>query len=102
MPGTLTIKDGALYIPSGVYSKFFAGLQTVILLRREDDLYVLPVRHVAAGGYLLKVRNSAGDRIVDAPDFFREQAIRDGSSRELSALWSDRHGALVAANAFRL
>lgn len=102
MPCTLTVKEGALYIASDVYSQFFAGLESVILLRREDDLYVLPVRHAGAGGYLLKIRNSVGDRVVNAPDFFREQGLSDLSSCELSAAWSDRHGALVAVNAFGL
>ncbi len=102
MPCTLTVKEGALYISSDVYSQFFAGLESVILLRREDDLYVLPVRHAGAGGYLLKIRNSVGDRVVNAPDFFREQGLSDLSSCELSAAWSDRHGALVAVNAFGL
>ena len=40
---------------------------------------ILPVRHAAAGGYVLKLRNSAGDRVVHAPDFFREHHIDEAS-----------------------
>jgi hypothetical protein len=74
----------------------------VILLRRDRDLCILPVRHAAAGGYLLKLRNKAGDRVVHAPDFFREHGIDDNIELELSAVWSRESAALIAAGAFEL
>jgi hypothetical protein len=85
-----------------VYDRYFAGLETVILLCRDGDLCILPVKHAAAGGYLLKLRNKAGDRVVYAPDFFREQGVDDGTALELSVVWSTERGALVAADAFEL
>ena len=60
---------------ASVMLRHFAGLEGVILLRRDNDILILPVRNNAAGGYLLKLRNSAGDRVVNAADFFRAQAI---------------------------
>jgi hypothetical protein len=96
------LKRGALYLSSDVYDRYFAGLETVILLRRDRDLCVLPVRHAAAGGYLLKLRNKAGDRVVYAPDFFREHGIDESIALELSVVWSAERGALVAAGAFEL
>jgi hypothetical protein len=73
----------------------------VILLRRDDDLLILPVRHAASGGYLLKLRNGAGDRVVSAPDFFREQGIEDDDELELSVAWSAEKAALCSDGAFR-
>jgi hypothetical protein len=96
------LKRGAIYLSCDVYDRYFAGLEAVILLRRGQDLCILPVRHAAAGGYLLKLRNKAGDRVVHAPDFFREHGIQENVSREWSVVWSAEQGALVAADAFEL
>jgi hypothetical protein len=98
----VSLKRGALYLSHDVYDRYFAGLETVILLRRDRDLCILPVKHAAAGGYLLKLRNRAGDRVVYAPDFFREHGIDESIALELSVVWSSERGALVAAGAFEL
>jgi hypothetical protein len=98
----ISLKRGALYVTSDIYHRYFAGLEAVILLRRDRDLCILPVRHAAAGGYLLKLRNKAGDRVVHAPDFFREHGIDDNIELELSAVWSRESAALIAAGAFEL
>jgi hypothetical protein len=98
----VSLKRGALYLSCEVYDRYFAGLETVILLRRDRDLCILPVRHAAAGGYLLKLRNKAGDRVVHAPDFFREYGVDESAVRELPVVWSSERGALVAAAAFEL
>lgn len=98
----ITLRRGALYLARETYDRYFAGLETVILLRRDRDLCILPVRHAAAGGYLLKLRNKAGDRVVHAPDFFREYGIDENSALELSVVWSSERGALVAADTFEL
>ena len=76
---TVTVKRGSLYLDRALYDRYFPGLEAVILLRRDKGLLILPVRHTASGGYLLKLRNGAGDRVVSAPDFFREQGIEDGT-----------------------
>jgi hypothetical protein len=96
------LERGALYLSCEVCERYFAGLETVILLRRDSDLCILPVKHAAAGGYLLKRRNKAGDRVVYAPDFFREHGVDDAVALELSVVWSTERSALVAADAFVL
>jgi len=100
LPATITLKRGALYLTQATCDRYFAGLETVILLRRDRDLCILPVRHAAAGGYLLKLRNRAGDRVVYAPDFFREYGIDENIGLELSVAWSAERGALVSADTF--
>lgn len=94
------IERGALYLSHEVYDRYFAGLDAVILLRRENDLCIMPVRHAAAGGYLLKLRNKRGDRVVHAPDFLREHGFDENLALQLSVAWSTERGALVAADAF--
>ncbi|WP_409190247.1 hypothetical protein [Bradyrhizobium sp. RDM4] len=97
---SVTVARGALYLSHEAYDRYFAGLEAVILLRRADDLWIMPVRHAAAGGYLLKVRNSRGDRVVHAPDFLREQGIDESVASQLSVAWSQECGALIAVAAF--
>lgn len=94
------VARGALYLSQETYDRYFAGLEAVILLRRADDLWIMPVRHAAAGGYLLKLRNSQGDRVVHAPDFLREQGVDESVASQLSVAWSQEAGALIAAGAF--
>ena len=99
---SLTLKRGSLYLARAICDRFFAGLETLILLRRDDDLLILPVRHAAAGGYLLKRRNGAGDRVVNAPDFFRDNGIADEAECTLPIGWSEQVGGLTSKDAFRL
>jgi len=99
-PATLTLKRGSLYLSCAIYDRYFAGLETIVLIRRDHDLLVLPVRHAAAGGYLLKLRNGAGDRVVNAPDFFREHGLDDEAQREFVVAWDSQRAALVARDAF--
>ena len=98
----ISLQRGALYLSCDVYDRYFAGLEAVVLLRRGQDLCILPVKHAAAGGYLLKLRNRAGDRVVHAPDFFREHGVDETATLELSVVWSTEQAALVATGTFRL
>ncbi|MEQ1715781.1 MAG: hypothetical protein ABL907_07320 [Hyphomicrobium sp.] len=96
----VTVRRGALYFTRDVYERFFNTLDNVILLRDGNDLVVLPVRNQSAGGYVIKLRTAAGDRTVQAADFFRDQGIEDQMEMTLPATWSDERAALVAASAF--
>ncbi len=96
----LTVRRGALHMPGLVYENFFGGLENVVLLRDGDDLVILPVRYQAAGGYVIKLRSSAGDRTVTAADFFRDNGIEDDTQLTFAAAWSDERAALIAEGAF--
>ena len=97
---TVTVKRGSLYLDRAVYDRYFPGLEAVVLIRRDDDLLILPVRHAASGGYLLKLRNGAGDRVATAPDFFREHGFAEAEEHCLPVVWSSEKAALLAAGAF--
>lgn len=96
----VTVRRGALHFTRQVYESFFGGLDNVVLLRDGADLLVLPVRHQASGGYVIKLRNAAGDRTVNAADFFRDNGIEDEIDMTLPARWHPDRAALVAASAF--
>jgi hydrogenase maturation protease len=85
-----------------VGDQYLPGVETVALLRRDDDLVILPLRSALAGGYLVKIRNSAGDRVVNAPDFFSANGFNSPTSIELAVEWTDDDAALVGARAFRV
>jgi hypothetical protein len=96
----VTVKRGSLYLDRALYDRYFPGLEAVVLLRRDNGLLILPVRHAASGGYLLKLRNGAGDRVVSAPDFFREHGIEDGVEREIPVVWNTEQAGLWSPDAF--
>jgi hypothetical protein len=96
----IRLRQRRLYVPRAAYETYFAGGSTVILLRKEQDLLVLPVRHAASGGYMLKIRNRAGDRVVDAGDFFRDQGLGDDAEWEGTHSWSESSGGLQLYEVF--
>lgn len=74
-----------------------AGSMTVVMLIREDELHILPVHQMAAGGCLLKRRNAAGDRVASAPDVFGANGLETWCADGLEAVWSAEKGALIVA-----
>ena len=99
-PQTVMLRRGSLYLSRAVYERYFDGLDTIVLIRRDSDLLIVPVRHAAAGGYLLKLRNVAGDRVVNAPDFFRAHGLEDEAPRNFDVAWDSQRAALIARDAF--
>jgi hypothetical protein len=91
---------GSLYLSREIADCYFHGVEGIALMRREADLLILPVRHAAAGGYFLKQCNSAGDRVLTAPDFFRGHGAVDEIRRDLAVTWLAESEALIAFGAF--
>ena len=79
-----------------MYATYFKGLESIILLRQDEKLLLLPVRHVAAGGLLLKVRNPYGDRVVHAQEFLRDHGVDECQEWTLPVQWDSRSAGLVA------
>lgn len=99
-PCALRLRRGALLFEASVYDAHFNGLSNLVLLRDGAALLILPVRHAGAGGYVAKWRNSKGDRIVAAPDFFRGAGLDDDVERDLTAKWQDERAALIIDDLF--
>jgi len=91
----ISFRDGRLYVSRAACNSFFGDSGAVALVRRGGDLLVLPVRHAAAGGYILKIRNSAGDRVITAPDFFRAEGLGERDVWDGPAGWSEDHAAVA-------
>ena len=97
----VSVSRGSLYLNCEIYERYFLDLSAVILLRSDDDLLIMPVMNAAAGGYLLKLKNTAGDRVVNAMDFFREQGFDENHSCVFQVVWNTEKAALQAENAFK-
>ncbi len=96
----LRIEQGRLYLARAAFERHFAGGGGVVLLRSEADLMILPVHQAQAGGYLAKIRNSAGDRVVSAPDFFRAHGVAEERRWTGLSAWSEEHAALICPGFF--
>lgn len=95
MTATLAIRRGAIYLSADTYDEHFNGLSSVIVLIRNAALNILPVQHMASGGYLIKIRNAKGDRVIAAPDVFQEHGLMDWEISDLPAHWSEEMSALI-------
>ncbi len=96
----VTVRRGLLHFTREAYERVFPSVQAVVLVRDGRDLIVLPVRHAAAGGYVVKLRNAAGDRVVDAADFLRANGIEDSEQLQVEAVWSETAASLVVQQFF--
>lgn len=95
MGAKLNIQSGSIYLMAEDYQAYFQGLEAVIVLIRDQALHIMPVQQMTAGGYLLKMRNAKGDRVVAAPDVFFEHGLAEWTATNLEATWSSDLGALV-------
>lgn len=95
MRTAVSIRNGSIYISAHDYAAYFGGVTTAIVLIRDQRLQILPVQQVTAGGYLLKIRNAKGDRVLAAPDVFAHQGLSHWHAEGLPARWSHELAALV-------
>lgn len=91
-PDVLFTSHGYLVLDADLARTFFPG-DTVLALRRDPELWLLPTRGAAAGGLVLKQRNAAGDRAVLVREVLEDAPIT-GPRR---AYWDERQGALRVA-----
>ena len=94
------LRGGSLYLDAATFDRFLSAREAVTLVRRDDDLYIIPLEDSALGGYLCKRRTAAGDRVVHAEDFFREQGLDATQDRTFDVAWREDVAALVITGAF--
>ncbi|GAW34861.1 hypothetical protein RA2_01914 [Roseovarius sp. A-2] len=92
----IAVREGAIYLPRAVVDTYFSGIDAVIVLIEEGELMVIPVHQATAGGCLLKIRNAAGDRVVQARDVFQDRDLLGFATEALAVGWQADKGALCA------
>ncbi len=96
MSGEVSIREGSIYLPHQLVDTYFRGIDAVIVLIQKGELVVMPVHQATSGGSLLKVKNAAGDRVVQARDVFQDQDMLDLRANNLAVIWSAEKSALCA------
>jgi hydrogenase maturation protease len=92
----ISVAGGNLYLSQEICARYFAHVDAVALLARDDEVLILPLTRESAGGLLLKQRNARGDRVIHAQEFFRRHELPEqGESRTLPGCWSPAQAALV-------
>jgi hypothetical protein len=83
--------NGYLILPREIAERYFPA-DAVVALDRPPEVWLLPLRGAAAGGLLLKRRNSAGDRslLLSAAGTLPE--LRQPT--RVPAFWDPQQGAL--------
>lgn len=96
MIAVVHIGDGRVVLPRDTYDLYMAGATSAALIERDGQAYLLPLSGPVAGGMLLKQRNAAGDRVMQAPDFLAERGLgRFSAEREFKVRWVAKAGALL-------
>ncbi len=94
MADRIRIAGGSLYLDARLYERWFADVQTVVLLGDPRSLLLVPVAHAPAGGLLVKVRNARGDRVVHAPEALAGRGLPEDLEGEFPVAWDERAAAL--------
>jgi hypothetical protein len=93
-----TAARGNIYLSRETCDSYLAGVAAVAVLSREDHVMIVPLAREAAGGMLLKIRNTRGDRVIHAQEFFRARGlVEDWQEHPLEVRWSAEAGALVVS-----
>ena len=95
------VRDGSLYIDAATFEAHLRGREAVTLIRRDADLFVVPLLDSTLGGYLCKRRTAAGDRVIHAADFFRDNGFADDPGDHVfDAMWREDVAAFVVPQFF--
>ena len=89
------IRNGNLYLDASLYEQYFPQIHSVILLKRDRALLLLPVTNAGAGGLLLKIRNAREDRVIHAQEFCRVHGIDEHFAQMVSASWDEKSAGLM-------
>jgi len=95
MAERIRVGNGRIALTREVYSRYLGRIEAVALTEIDGVPHILPLRGAAAGGRLVKQRNLAGDRVIEAGDFLTKYGLGEFSAeREASVQWSATAGAL--------
>jgi hypothetical protein len=95
--GSIRIQNGSFYLDAELYDRYFRGLDAVALMRRAQQVVLLPLQRASGGGSLAKIRNARGDRVIHARELLRELELDDSESYEVAVQWDPELAALSVA-----
>ena len=93
---TVSVLRGNIYLTREICETYLPAVQSVALIVRDEMLLIMPLIQESAGGLILKVRNSRGDRVIQAQEFFREKEFaEDFQNQNIPVRWSSEWAALA-------
>jgi len=92
---SISIANGNLYINHSLYETYFPKIESVILLNKSPEFLIMPVQQAGAGGLLMKIKNSRGDRVISILEFLESNGIEILEERTIPVKWSSSDAALV-------
>jgi len=90
----LRLSNGSLYLSVEYYDRYFKGLGSVALVNRDKQLLIMPIHNEAGGGFLMKIRNARGDRVIHAQEFLAFHGLED-MDQAVYGQWDSELSALV-------
>ncbi|HEY1313773.1 MAG TPA: hypothetical protein VGE92_07845 [Steroidobacteraceae bacterium] len=94
----IRVGRGNFYLPREICDTCLPNVTAVALLWRDGEVLIVPLTRESAGGLLLKQRNSRGDRVIHAQEFFRSHNLpEEFELRSIPAHWSQDSAALVVS-----
>jgi hydrogenase maturation protease len=94
----VSVGRGNFYLSREICDTYLPGVVSVALLARDDEVLIVPLTQQSAGGLLLKHRNSRGDRVIHAQEFFRARNLpEDFELRAMRVQWSRESAALIVS-----
>jgi len=94
MSSFVRIERGSLYLEAELYLRYFRGIGTAVLTGDSHTLLLLPIRHTAAGGLLMKIRNARGDRVMHVSEALIACGLSSNFSGLFPACWDPSAAAL--------
>jgi hypothetical protein len=93
----IRLARGSVRLNATCYERYFGSTQGIILLYEAEvrRLWVLPVLSARAGGFLLKLINTRGDRAAAAHGFFRDHDIPEDLEACFTPRWDPARQGLV-------
>ena len=85
-------EQGYLILPGEVSTKYFPEDACVAILK-EPELWILPIHGKNSGGFLMKQRNTIGDRSV----LIHEVLPKKWEYGKFPAFWDSENGAMRIA-----
>jgi hypothetical protein len=94
----ISVGRGNFYLPREICDTCLPNVAAVALLWRDGEVLIVPLSQQSAGGLLLKQRNSHGDRVIHAQEFFRSHnLLEEFALKSMPVRWSKDSAALVVS-----
>ncbi len=93
--GRIRVHSGNIYLDADLCAGYLPGIQSVAIIEDDSKIYLVPLASGGSGGYLLKVLNARGDRVVHCEEFLERFGIARDAKSSWTVHWDAGRYALV-------